>query len=155
MRRALYIFFLFILVDLVSAQKLVIGSETPSFKSLKDDISWLTRKPGTLPLLIDFYQPSNPTCVDNLARLLKIAESNRGVIDVVVLTREQDDKLKELFGKVCVGVDTTSNGFFKKCHVQYLPYTMIVDEKSRLLWHGILNALSDEMLEERLQLNGR
>ena len=155
MRRISYIFLLFNFLLPVSAQKLVIGSEIPSFRSLKDDILWMTEMPEERPILIDFYQPSNPTCVANLKRLSRIAESKRADLDVVVMTKEPDESLKVWSGIKYIGVDTIGGDFFEKCHVQYLPYTMLVDEKSRLLWHGILNTLSDEMLDEILREYGR
>lgn len=155
MRKALYIFFLFTVIPYVSAQKLVIGSEIPSFKDLGDDISWTQMPSESRPALIDFYQPFNPTCVANLRRLEKIAESYGENLDVVVITRESDDRLNMLKGKIYVGIDTTDNGLYEKCHVRYLPYTMLVDMQSRLLWHGILNTMSDEMLVERLLQDGR
>jgi len=155
MRKALYILILFVFLSPASAQKLVIGSEIASFKSLKGEISWISEYPTGDSMLIDFYQPSNPTCVKNLDRLLTIADSKRGILSVVIMTREPDDRLLAVTDRICVGVDTTGNGFFERCHVQYLPYTMLVDGKNQLLWHGILNTLSDEMLDERLQQNGR
>jgi len=150
MRRILYIFFLLMVMPTAISQKLVIGSEIPDFRSLRNEIAWMTTSPEPGPMLIDFYQPYNPTCVDNLERLSKIAESMHDKLSVVIFTKDPDYKLKAMAGKVYVAVDTTGNGFFERCYVQYLPYTILVDVKNRLLWHGILNTLSDDMLVEKL-----
>lgn len=127
-------------------QKLVIGSQIPSFKG----ITWLTAPPKTdKDMLIDFYQSTNPSCEKFLPTLAPRYDLLAPKLSFVILTREQGpaiDKLVNSLGaRYSIGYDPTGDAF-NAFNVKYLPYSILVDEKGKILWIGNLGNLDDQSL---------
>ncbi|WP_294599785.1 hypothetical protein [uncultured Rikenella sp.] len=132
------------------AQKLVIGSRVPDFKG----VEWSTLPPrAEAPMLIEFYAPENATSARFFPRLAEIrhrhGNGNRG-IQIVVLTRKAGavtDSLKAKYGeRYFIGSDPDGK-VYRAFHVQYVPYTILVDSKGELYWQGNLGNLPASVLE--------
>ncbi len=143
---------LIVCTDIVSAQKIVAGSDIPTIKSMKDNIVWLNGQPESEKYqIIDFYEPVNRSCVSNVKRLLNLINGREERLNIIILTKESGKDIhefaKSVDGKLFIGIDTTGNGYFEKCFVKYLPYTLFVDNRNKLIWHGFLCSLSDETID--------
>ncbi len=146
-----YLSLLFLVaIPQVRAQKLVIGSQAPSFKG----IEWKNLSPQTdRTMLIEFYHSGNSSSQKLFEKLEGIHTSHAEDIQIIVLTRDKDesiDFLKSVCGdKYIVGYDPTGE-VFKSFGVKYLPFTMLFDAKGKLCWIGNLGALEESDLKEAL-----
>lgn len=130
---------------IAAGQKLIIGSDAPSLK----EIEWQTAPPVKgVASLVDFYQPSNPSCVKFLDRLGLIAKEKKGRVQVVLLTRETGAEIDKLVadGRFIVGYDPTGNTY-AEYYVKYLPYSMLVDSKGDIAWIGNMANLPTTTLD--------
>lgn len=132
------------------AQKLVIGSRVPDFKG----VEWSTLPPrAEVPMLIEFYDSGNASSARFFPRLAEIhhrhGNGNRG-IQIVVLTRGGEpalDSLRAKYGeRYFIGSDPDGR-VYRAFHVQYVPYTILVNSKGELYWQGNLGNLPTSALE--------
>ncbi|WP_300829205.1 hypothetical protein [uncultured Rikenella sp.] len=133
------------------AQKLVIGSRVPDLKG----VAWSTLPPRTeAPMLIEFYAPDNASSARFFPKLAEIqhrhGNGNRG-IQIVVLTRGVAattlDSLRARYGeRYFIGSDPDGR-VYRAFHVQYVPYTILVNSKGELYWQGNLGNLPMSTLE--------
>ena len=129
-------------------QKLVIGSEVPNLKEVK----WQgAAPPNGKAMLIEFYQESNPTSRGFFSKLAPVKSNNGEKVSIVVLTRDSGAPLEKLVASYgdnyYIGLDDTGNTF-TNFGVKYLPYTMLVDSKSKILWIGNLGNLQQSSIDK-------
>lgn len=132
-------------LPVLSQHQLVIGSKAPSFK----DIEWIEQAPRDTdsPILIEFYQGSNPTSVKLLEKLPAIEQQYGDRMVFVVLTCESRAQAESLAGgRYFVGYDP-SGDVFKSFGVRFTPFTMIVDSKGLLHWQGNLSNITPKALD--------
>lgn len=139
------------------AQKLVIGSRIPDLKN----IQWHTTAPpaltggsdATRPMLIEFYDPGNPTSNRYFPRLadIKTRHGNNNGLLIVVLTRQSGptiDQIVRSYGNdYYIGTDPDGK-VYQTFNVQYLPYTILVNSKGELSWQGNLGNITDPVLQK-------
>lgn len=129
----------------VAQRQFVIGSKVPSMK----DIEWIDIAPQStnIPMLIEFYQSSNPTSVKLLDKLPDLQQSYGSTIAFVVLTGDSRSVAESLSGRgYFVGYDPQGE-VFKNFGVRFTPFTMIVDSKGLLHWQGNLSNITTKALE--------
>ncbi len=136
------------------AQKLVIGSQVTDHK-LVEGVKWYTtpRNPESI-WIIDFYSSDNPSSVEfysrNIDRIYGAVTDN---VEIVVLSNKLTDDFKKLIeedgAKYVFGHDSKAT-LFKLFGVKYIPYTVVVDNKGKVLWQGDLSKLTDSQLQKIL-----
>ena len=143
-----------IVSDKAAAQRPVIGERAPEFKAA----AWLTEKPaeGRRARLLVFFHSSSRETIDQLAMLDDIAGKYDEKLDVVVIAREAEDKVKPLllgYGadgehtahKYYVALDDAGKTF-ANFGVQYVPFSVLLDARGRVLWIGNPAQLDDATL---------
>lgn len=138
----------------LSAQKYVIGSELPDFKSSKS-INWLYDAADLTKLwVIDFYSTKNPTSVKFYSQ--NVENVNRwfgGRAEIVIFNAGGDDDFLVLAqrdnDRQHFAIDTQGD-IFKIFSVIYLPYTVIVDADGVLVWQGNLSTLTGDVAADIL-----
>lgn len=129
----------------VAQKQYVIGSKTPSLK----DVEWIDEVPEDTdsPILIEFYQSSNPTSVKLLEKLPVLQQSYGSKLIFVVLTRDSRSVAESLSGRgYFVGYDPEGK-VFENFGVRFTPFTMIVDSKGLLHWQGNLSNITPKALD--------
>ncbi len=138
----------------VSAQKLVIGSEVDGHKEVTS-LEWLSDKPADKSVwIIDFFATNNPTSTDfydkHLPEVLKVID---GDAKIVVLTTKSTPEFQELAkkdgDKYSFAVDTKGE-LYKLFGVRYIPFTVIVNHKGKILWQGNLSSLTQDIANKVL-----
>lgn len=137
-----------------NAQKLVIGSKVSDHKEV-ESTQWKNKvKDPQSVWIIDFFSTANPTSVEFYNNHLpSIAEKIGDGAEVVIVTTKETDEFKAIFeqdkDKYAFAVDP-KGGLFKLFGVQYLPFTVIVDHKGKILWQGNLSKLDEEIIKDVL-----
>lgn len=130
----------------LSAQKLVIGSRVPDFKGAQ----WLSSAPQEKrPMLIEFYNPTNPTCNKFFPKLANIKKQHGDKVQIIVLTAQtgpEIDKLVDDWGRdYSIGYDPTGK-IYQNFNVRFLPFTLIINSNSEIFWQGNLGNLPSDIL---------
>ncbi len=136
--------------SMASAQKLVIGSEMPSLKGVK----WKNHTPqDEMAMLIEFFHNGNASSNKFFKELEDIHAKYSGKLQIVVLTRDDDeslDFLKSACGdKYVIGHDPTGE-VFTSFGVKYLPFSMLFNAKGELCWLGNLGTLEEGDMKDAL-----
>lgn len=132
------------------AQKLITGVKAPDLKISE----YLTAEPvGGEPLLIEFfYSPSQP-CLNYLPVLNELAKANAGRISVLLLAREERDKIASLMEDkgyaFAVALDDQGKTF-TSYGVQFVPFGVLLDAKGRVLWFGNSTQLNQQTIDSAL-----
>lgn len=129
----------------VAQRQLIIGSKAPSLK----DVEWIDVAPRDTdsPILIEFYQESNPTSVKFLEKLPPLQQQYGATIAFVVLTSDSRAQAEALSGRgFFVGYDPKGE-VFKDFGVLFTPFTMILDSKGLIHWQGNLSNITTKALE--------
>ncbi|MEG1607337.1 MAG: hypothetical protein RR931_02290 [Mucinivorans sp.] len=129
------------------AQKLVIGSKMPEWKS----IEWLSPlKKSDKAIFVEFYQSNNPGSAKILMNLESIYTKYGSKIQVVILTREHGsaiDLLVMQYGsKFAIGYDASGREF-EALGVKFLPFSMLFSSDKELYWQGNQTKLTTETLD--------
>ena len=124
----------------VQAQNLVIGSRVSELK--KDR-----------PMLIEFFYSASEPCRDRLPELNKLAGDYAGKIDVLVLANEDRDRIIPLLKgenyAFAVALDDAGKTF-NAYGVRFVPFSVLLDAKGRVLWFGHSARLTIVDLEQAL-----
>jgi thiol-disulfide isomerase/thioredoxin len=134
----------------VQAQNLVIGSRVSELKTSE----YLH---GTLqkdrPMLIEFFYSASEPCRDRLPELNKLAGDYAGKIDVLVLANEDRDRIIPLLKgenyAFAVALDDAGKTF-NAYGVRFVPFSVLLDAKGRVLWFGHSARLTIVDLEQAL-----
>lgn len=120
------------------AQNTVLGERVSEIRSEK----WLDNvQPVAAPLtVIAFFTASNPACVKSLAHLHDLAEQLGKRLRVIAVTRDPVEQAGPvaapyLSPRMTVAFDPEGR-IFKNFGVNYVPFSMLVNERNRLLWQG-------------------
>lgn len=134
------------------AQKLVIGSEIKAFEKA-DGLFWMgERFTHSRTTLIDFYSSNNPTSQryikEYIGKISDYAKDNE--VDIVILSIVKDESFEELALKyqdeeIYFGVDSKKQ-VFDKLAALYIPYSVIINAKSELVWKGNLSNINSDTL---------
>lgn len=138
----------------ISAQGLVIGAKVPDFRVRE----WLSeKKPASHPrkmTLIEFFHSSNPASVRRLATLNEWAAKYPEGLTVVVITKEDSREVREMLGGClslcCVGIDDGGKTF-ESFGAQYVPFGVLTDPKSRVLWMGNSSGMKEEEISNHIE----
>ena len=105
------------------------------------------------PMLVEFFHTSNRDAKARAAELARLAKKYDGELKVVVVVSQPVEIVEDV-------VDTTSGYFVavdtaRKIHnaygVKYVPYSVLVDSKGRLVWIGNSKSLTDKQIEEHIE----
>ncbi|WP_295936457.1 hypothetical protein [uncultured Alistipes sp.] len=131
------------------AQNIALGERVPDLKVS----SWLRgQKPAANTKLtyIEFFHSSNKSSLSSLAKLKALADKSAGQMQVVVVTQEKEEVVAPLLAKylssnVSVAMDPDGK-IFSAFGVQYVPFGVLVNTKSRALWLGNSQQLTPEII---------
>ena len=133
------------------AQNIALGERVPEVKVP----AWLGgEKPAATPRLtyVEFSHSSNPACTASLEQLRAITDKLGAKLRVVVVTRENEEKISPLLSPflsrhISVALDTGGR-IFSAFNVQYVPFGVLVDSRNRALWMGNSLQLTPEIIEK-------
>lgn len=134
----------------VQAQNLVIGSRVSEVKASE----YLQGAPTKdRPLLIEFFYSASEPCRNRLAELNKLAGNYVGRIDVLVLANEDRERIIPLLQgedyAFAVALDDAGKTFHAY-GVRFVPFSVLLDAKGRVLWFGHSARLTIVDLEQAL-----
>ncbi len=145
--------FLLLIVDFACGQKLVIGSKVPMFKG-SGSVVWSPVVPSMDKefWLVDFVSTFNPTSMRQYQENLPQIKTALGGRANIIVVGSADDlgfvELMERDSDMYYFLLDTRGDFARLFGVQFLPYSVVVDIKGRLLWQGNLGDLVvDDVLE--------
>lgn len=104
------------------------------------------------PDLRRVFHSSNPACTASLEQLRAITDKLGAKLRVVVVTRENEEKISPLLSPflsrhISVALDTGGR-IFSAFNVQYVPFGVLVDSRNRALWMGNSLQLTPEIIEK-------
>ncbi len=129
-------------------QKMVIGSKVPEWQ---DQVTWLSSAPdGGRPLLIDFYDPGNPSSKRFWPKYEEIRAKYGSAVEMVIVVQQGVDVDSLSFDEgVPFAIAYDDRGtMYEQFNVQYLPYSVLVTSGGELFWQGNLGNLSNETLDK-------
>ena len=93
-----------------------------------------------------------PACTASLEQLRAITDKLGAKLHVVVVTRENEEKIAPLLSPflsrhISVALDTGGR-IFSAFNVQYVPFGVLVDSRNRALWMGNSLQLTPEIIEK-------
>ena len=152
MKRFFVLFALMIATTVVaSAQNMSIGTKVPAIAPAEWYGAQLTVQ--NEPVLVEFFHTTNRDAKARAAELARLAKKYDGELKVVVVVSQPIEIGEDV-------VDTTSGYFVavdtaRKIHnaygVKYVPYSVLVDGKGRLVWLGNSKSLTDKQIEEYVE----
>lgn len=105
------------------------------------------------PVLVEFFHTANRDAAARAAELARLAAKYDGKMKVVVVTSQPREIVEDLLNTASgyfVAIDTN-----RKIHlaygVKYVPYSVIVDSKGRLVWLGNSKTLTDSLIEDYIE----
>ncbi len=134
-------------------QRIVLGQRAPEIKAA----AWLDgeqpRAEG--PTYVEFFHSSNPGCLKSLDRLQALTNKYGTKLHVVVLSREEKEKVARLLAPyrsrtTHIGVDPTGRTF-EAFGVEYVPFGMLLDAKHRAVWMGNSLKLNEKIIDSVLR----
>ena len=128
------------------AQNIALGERVPEVKVP----AWLAATPRLT--YVEFFHSSNPACTASLEQLRAITDKLGAKLRVVVVTRENEEKISPLLSPflsrhISVALDTGGR-IFSAFNVQYVPFGVLVDSRNRALWMGNSLQLTPEIIEK-------
>lgn len=134
----------------VQAQNLVIGSRVSEVK-ISEYLLGAPQKDR--PLLIEFFYSASEPCRERLPELNKLAGDYKGRIDVLVLANDDRDRMLSLLQgehyAFAAALDDAGKTF-KAYGVRFVPFSVLLDAKGRVLWFGHSARLTVDDLEQAL-----
>ena len=134
-------------VAAAEAQNIALGERVPEVKVP----AWLRGgKPAATPGLtyVEFFHSSNPACTASLEQLRAITDKLGAKLHVVVVTRENEEKIAPLLSPFLSVALDTGGRIFSAFNVQYVPFGVLVDSRNRALWMGNSLQLTPEIIEK-------
>lgn len=133
-----------------SGQKLMIGEKAPDLK-IKE---WINQSPsqGTVRL-IEFFHSTDEQSRERLSVLDDYANKYSGL--TVILVAREDKAAVESAAQPSsrpfpVGIDDDGKTF-SAYSVQYIPFSVLVDEKGRVIWFGNSSSLQESSISNALK----
>jgi len=134
-----------------TAQNIVLGQRIPEHKVA----AWLH---GQAPrnaaglTYVEFFHSSNPACTESLERLRALSGKYGSDLRIVVLTREDEEKVAPLLAPflsshIAVGLDAGGR-IFSAFRINYVPFGVLVDAKNRALWMGNTLQLTEKIIND-------
>ncbi len=125
-------------------QKLVIGDRAPLLK-----LQWLENAPKTdgKYTMVEFFHSSSSASVNRLPALHRLAVAAGGKLAVVVVTREQGDRIKTMLTERNPAYHAAfdpDGATFSAYKATYVPYSVIYDRRGRIVWLGNPTSLSND-----------
>lgn len=143
--------FLFVAIASSYGQKLMIGEKAPDLK-VKE---WVNEKPeqGTVRL-IEFYHSSSQQACERLSELDGYAGKFGSNLTIIVIAREDRETLEKTIMSesraYSVGIDDAGKTF-SAYSVQYVPFSVLVDEKGKTVWFGNPSNLKESTISDQLK----
>lgn len=95
-------------------------------------------------MMVEFFHPDNSRSVERIALLDQMARSYSGSMSVVVITRENDARVRELLdGKAFFAAVDDDGKTFSAYSAFYVPYAVIADRRGRVTWLGNPTSLTE------------
>lgn len=136
-----------------NAQKLIIGEKAPEIKV----VEWLGGKAPVIvgkAMFVDFFHSSNPQCVTSLDKINALHKSYGTKMNFIILSKEGMDKMISVVnGKgygFFVGIDEGGKTF-SGYDVRFVPFSVLIDTRGRLVWTGNVTTLSDDIVEKAMK----
>lgn len=134
------------------AQRVLIGEKAPEIKTKAWGDSGKPSLNNT-PYIIHFFILSNQAGVDMLSPADDIAKKHKGKINVVVMSRDEPAKVKESLKSrtftLFIGFDD-ENRTYTTYNIKFVPYSVLVDAKGRVVWCGNTAQLTTSIIEKVL-----
>lgn len=133
------------------AQKLVIGERAPELK-VKE---WVGKKPTTesQAKLIEFFYSASKPSLDRLKALDELSEKHKAKLLVIVIAKEDKTKIIQVVNpgvrKFYTALDDAGKSF-SSYGVEFVPFSVIVDARGKVLWMGNSASLTDEVIKKVL-----
>lgn len=142
----------FTAVFALKAQKLVIGEKAPDLR-IKE---WLSDKKAAdnTVKLVEFFHTSSKQCSSRLNGLNSLAKKYPGQLSVVLVAKESVDKIRPIVTpankEFAIGIDDAGKTF-DHYGVQFVPFSVLIDKKGRVVWFGNPASLTDDTIEKALK----
>lgn len=126
-----------------NAQKMAVGERAPEVRIAQ----WLGKRPTeSRARLVDFFHFSSRECIANLKVLDKYAEEYADRLNVIVIAREPKDKVESILTgnspRYFAALDEDGKTF-ANFSVQFVPFSVLIDARGRLVWMGNTSQLDD------------
>lgn len=136
-------FFLLLFVWTISffplrAQNAALGQKVPEIRAE----AWLNGvRPASAPLtVLTFFSVSNPLCGQTIEHLYALMEKTDNRLRVILVTRDDEAKIAPVMApyyspRMTVAFDADGK-IFNSFGVNYVPFSLLIDLRNRLLWQG-------------------
>ncbi len=136
----------------VYAQKFVIGSKIPEVKNEKN-IDWVDSAADISKIwVVDFYSPKNPSAEkfynENVDRVQKDFGTKAQIVIIIKKDNPDFRDLAKKDGSKFFFAINEDGKIFEALSIKYIPYTVVIDEKNRLLWQGNLSTLTTDVISK-------
>lgn len=132
----------------VSGQEIALGERVPEFRIA----AWLDdRQPEAAPLTYIEFFSSSPAGVRSLERLCELSRREGERLRIVVVTREQHEKIARLLRPYLserIGVALDAARGFELFGVRYVPFGVLTDRRNRALWMGNTLQFDEETIQQ-------
>lgn len=150
MKHFIYLIALFTSLSLnLSAQTLQIGSKAPELK-IKE---WHGGKiDNKKPILLEFFHSASPPSVKHLAHLHHFATKYKDKINFVLISKQDKSQIFPLTGEnseFIIALDNQEKTF-NNFGVKFVPFSVLISDKGRILWFGNSNSFSEKVINEYL-----
>ena len=112
----------------------------------------MARRPAAGPLTyIEFFHSSSPAGVRSLERLCELSRREGERLRIVVVTREQHEKIARLLRPYLserIGVALDAARGFELFGVRYVPFGVLTDRRNRALWMGNTLQFDEETIQQ-------
>lgn len=134
-----------------NAQKLTIGEKAPELQISE----WLTDRPsGNKARFVNFFHSSSGESAAVLSKMDEFARDFAGRMGVVIVGREDKDKVRSAVmknsPKYHVALDDGGKTF-SNFGVKFVPFGVLIDERGKVLWFGNPAQLDRQALEKLLK----
>lgn len=133
-------------LPLAAQQRLVIGEKAPELKIMQ----WVGDKPeeGRRARLIEFFQAGGAPSVERLPKLWSIAKQYHSTLTVILVSKDSEESLKAVlpsYPPFFTGIDG-SGATFSAYSVKFVPFSVLTDDRGRILWFGNSASLTNDLL---------
>ena len=132
----------------LQAQNTVLGERVPEVRSEH----WLNQvQPAAAPMtVILFFTAATPSGARALTHLHDLAEQLDGRLRVIAVTRDDAGQAASvaadlLSPRLTVAFDSEGR-LFRNFGVNYVPFSLLVNERNRLLWQGNPLQLTEKLI---------
>lgn len=134
-----------------SGQRLAIGEKAPSMR-VKEWLSPSAPAEGKAQL-IEFFHSSNKQCATRLGVLEDVAEKYSGKLNVIVIAKEPVEKVTPILDPASAAYYTAldeDGRTFADYGAQFVPFSVLVDKKGRIVWFGNPSSLDEKTISSAL-----